>query len=55
MSQKEDLEIRAVIELENNPELYRLVDFLNKNLKEKGLIFGLSKDYEKMKVTIYNT
>lgn len=55
MQQKEDLEIRAVIEMESNAEIYKLVDFLNKNLKEKGLIFGLAKDKDKMKVTIYNT
>jgi len=55
MLSKDDLEIRAVIDLENNPELYKLVDFLNKNLKEKGLIFGLSKNCEKMKITIYNS
>lgn len=55
MSQKEDLEIRAVIEVEKNSELYKLVDFLNKNLKEKGLIFGLSKEKERMKITIYNS
>jgi len=55
MLQKDDLEIRAVIELDNNLELYKLVDFLNKNLKEKGLIFGLTKVHEKMKITIYNS
>lgn len=54
MQQKEDLEVRAVVELENNLELYKLVDFLNKNLKDKGLIFGLAKDKDKMKITLYN-
>ena len=55
MLSKDELEIRAVIELEKNPELYKLVDFLNKNLKEKGLIFGLAKNCEKMKITVYNS
>ncbi|MGE5329574.1 MAG: DUF4264 family protein [Deltaproteobacteria bacterium] len=55
MLQKDDLEIRAVIEIDDNPELYKLVDFLNKNLKEKNLIFGLTKQQEKMKITIYNS
>lgn len=55
MMSKEDLKIRAVIETEKNPELYKLVDFLNKNLKDKGLIFGLAKSNEKMKITIYNS
>lgn len=39
-------------------DLYLIVDFLNRNLKEKDVIFGLSKsedDSEKMQITLYRT
>jgi len=46
--------IRAVLDVKNSPELYKIVDFLNKNLKDRGLIFGLSKkDEETMRISIY--
>jgi hypothetical protein len=37
-------------------DLYMLVDFLNRNLKDKDVIFGLSKSEEaegKMVITLY--
>ena len=34
-------------------EMYKVVDFLNKSLKEKNIIFGLTKDGEKMTINIY--
>ena len=37
-------------------DLYQLVDFLNRNLKDKNVIFGLSKaqgDAGKMLLTLY--
>lgn len=37
-------------------DLYQLVDFLNRNLKDKDVIFGLSKsqdDSSKMLLTLY--
>lgn len=39
-------------------DLYLLVDFLNRNLKDRGVIFGLSKLAEepgKMLITLYRT
>ena len=36
-------------------DMYKVVDFLNKTLKEKNLIFGLTKKDEKMTITIYET
>lgn len=39
-------------------DLYLLVDFLNRNLKDKDIIFGLSKaetEPEKMQITLYRT
>ncbi|MCL6610048.1 MAG: YpmA family protein [Peptococcaceae bacterium] len=36
-------------------EMYRVVDFLNKSLKDRKLMFGLTKDRENgtMTITIY--
>ncbi len=39
----------------DNPEAYKIVDFLNKNLKEKNIIFGLSKKNGRMTITLYET
>lgn len=51
------LEVIATKTLKTNDELYVLVDFLNKSLKEHNIIFGLTKDSETgtMSVTIYET
>ncbi|MGE5417257.1 MAG: DUF4264 family protein [Acidobacteriota bacterium] len=34
---------------QDNPDMVRVVDFLNKSLKKKGLIFGPTRNREKMK------
>ncbi len=49
------LELKATVEIESNIELYKVVDFLNKNLKSRDLIFGLSKKGDKMTISIYET
>jgi hypothetical protein len=50
------LELIATKKLSVNEELYKLVDFLNKNLKNKNIMFGLSKpDETTMVVSIYET
>ncbi len=49
------LDLKAKVEVESNLELYKVVDFLNKNLKDKNLIFGLSKKEKKMTISIYET
>lgn len=43
MDLDDKLELKATVEVSANLELYKVVDFLNKNLKDKKLIFGLSK------------
>lgn len=55
MHKNEGLQVKAVIELSENGELYKLVDFLNKNLKDRGVIFGLTQKEDCMKITIYET
>jgi len=48
--------VKAVLNIKAFPDLYKIVDFLNKNLKDKELIFGLSKkDDENMRLTIYES
>jgi hypothetical protein len=52
---KDELVLKAMIDIESFPDLYKLIDFLNKNLKEKNIVFGLSKkDESTMSITIYN-
>lgn len=36
-----------------NGELYKVVDFLNKNLKGYRLMFGLKKREDKMVISVY--
>lgn len=36
-----------------NGELYKVVDFLNKNLKDYRLMFGLTKKGDKMVISVY--
>jgi len=50
---EDKLELMAKKELLYNDELYKLVDFLNKNLKQKRIILGISKEGEKATVSIY--
>lgn len=49
------LELIATKSFEPYSDMYRIVDFLNKSLKEKKVMFGLTKDREsgKMIITIY--
>jgi len=50
------MRLKAVLEMAYLPELYKLVDFLNKNLKDRNFVVGLSrKDNETMAVSIYDT
>ena len=35
-----------------NDELVRLVDYLNKNLKSKQILFGITRDNDKKHMTI---
>jgi hypothetical protein len=49
------LELVGTLKLNQNDELYRLVDFLNRNLKQYNLMFGLSKKGEEMVFSLYET
>jgi len=55
MENRDKLELVATMKLSCNDELYRLVDFLNRTLKNHNLIFGLTKRGEQMSLTVYET
>ena len=50
-----ELNLIAVKEFEENEDVYKIIDFLNKNLKEQGYIFGLTKKDNKDTISIYKT
>lgn len=47
------LELVALQKVAANPELYKVVDFLNKSLKNYHLMFGLTKTAESMTISVY--
>ncbi len=49
------LELLALKSFEAYEDMYKVVDFLNKSLREKKLMFGLTKNQEtgKMVISIY--
>ncbi|MFJ7745957.1 YpmA family protein [Peribacillus sp. NPDC097295] len=52
------IEVISTVRLQNSPDLYKIVDSLNRTLKKDDLMFGLaldSKDQEKAIFTIYRT
>ncbi|WP_206810571.1 YpmA family protein [Paradesulfitobacterium ferrireducens] len=55
MEQKEQgkLELIATQKVSANAELYKIIDFLNKNLKQHHLMFGLTKKEDTMTISIY--
>lgn len=55
MNDQGKLELMGTLKLKQNDELYRLVDFLNRSLKEYNLIFGLTKKEDGMVFSIYET
>ena len=50
---EEKLELIATLKIPYNEDLYNLIDFLNRTLKDKKLIFGVSQRNEQMLVSIY--
>lgn len=53
-----NIEVLSTVKITNSPDLYKIVDSLNRTLKEKDLMFGLALDQEdqnKAVFTIYRT
>jgi hypothetical protein len=52
------IEVLSTVKLQHSPELYKIVDALNRTLKQKDLMFGLALDQEDQSqaiFTIYRT
>lgn len=52
------IEILSTVTIEHNPDLYKIVDVLNRTLKRRDLMFGLAldqNDKNKAVFTIYRT
>ncbi|MCP3763170.1 YpmA family protein [Domibacillus sp. A3M-37] len=52
------IEVLSTVKVENNGDLYKLVDTLNRTLKRENLMFGLALDADdqtKAVFTIYRT
>lgn len=51
------LELIAAKNFKPYDDMYKVVDYLNKNLKHKNVMFGLTKNSEdgSMTITIYET
>lgn len=50
---KNELELISSKEFSDYEDMYKIVDFLNKNLNEYGLVFGLHKKNHKNVINIY--
>jgi len=53
MNEKKGLTILASKEFEYYEDMYKVVDYLNKNLGETDLILGLSEENNNHVITIY--
>lgn len=53
--QRDKLELIAAKDFKANDEMYKIVDYLNKTLKHKNVMFGLTKKQDEgtMTITIY--
>jgi hypothetical protein len=52
------IEVLSTVKIQYGPDLYKIVDALNRTLKDKDLMFGLALDHEdknKAIFTIYRT
>ncbi|MFD1738517.1 YpmA family protein [Bacillus salitolerans] len=52
------IEVISTVTVKNSSDLYKIVDSLNRNLKDRNLMFGLAldqEDQEKAIFTIYRT
>ncbi|RLQ95129.1 YpmA family protein [Falsibacillus albus] len=47
------IEVLSTVRIQNNPDLYKVVDALNRTLKEKDLMFGLALDSQDQNTAIF--
>ncbi|ATY84877.1 DUF4264 domain-containing protein [Kyrpidia spormannii] len=57
MGDQDQLKVIGVFRTEGGEELYKFVDFLNRTLKERGLVFGMARgDHPgQFVITVYET
>ncbi|MBX6395467.1 MAG: YpmA family protein [Alicyclobacillaceae bacterium] len=55
MEDQGQLKVLGVFRTEGSEDLYKLVDFLNRTLKEQGLVFGMARGDEpgQYVITVY--
>ncbi|WP_071459941.1 YpmA family protein [Bacillus massilinigeriensis] len=52
------IDVLSTVKIQQSPDLYKIVDALNRTLKDRDLMFGLAldqEDQEKAVFTIYRT
>lgn len=47
------IEVLSTVRIKHNQELYKIVDALNRTLKEKDLMFGLALDRNEQETAIF--
>jgi Protein of unknown function (DUF4264) len=47
------MEVLSTVKVKNGSDLYKIVDSLNRTLKEKDLVFGLSLDKENQDMAVF--
>ncbi|TCS84172.1 uncharacterized protein DUF4264 [Tepidibacillus fermentans] len=48
------IQLIATVKITATPDLYKIVDILNKNLKYDDLMFGLAKDEEDPNLMVFS-
>ncbi|MBY0122618.1 YpmA family protein [Bacillus sp. S/N-304-OC-R1] len=48
------IEVLSTVKIQMSPDLYKIVDALNRTLKEKDLMFGLALDREDQNKAIFS-
>ena len=50
---KNEIELMCTKEFSYYEDMYKVIDFMNKNLSELNIIFGLSESHGKHAISIY--
>jgi hypothetical protein len=47
------IEVLSTVKIQHSPDLYKIVDALNRTLKQNDLMFGLALDQENQNTAIF--
>jgi hypothetical protein len=53
-SMESKIEVISTVKIQLSPDLYKVVDVLNRTLKEKDLMFGLALDKEDQNKAVFS-